>query len=98
MNRFAEATDTRLVEHLEQLRRAVQDFEERARVQKTALEREDRFSQSEPLYQRLTSIRDHLRADLRSAQNELDRRERDRSARPAWSLRSAFAALLGVRV
>lgn len=96
MNGFAEVTDNRLLENIERLKRDIQDFEHRARLQKIVLERQDRFSLSEPLYQRLTSIREHLRADLRRAQDELERR-RNRPVRPRWSLRSAVATLLAAR-
>jgi hypothetical protein len=94
MNRL---TDKRLLEHIAQLERDARDFDQRASLQKTLLERQDRFSPSDPLYQRLTSIRDHLHADLRRARGELEARRQDESSRPRWSLRSAVAALTGVR-
>jgi hypothetical protein len=97
MNALAELSDKRLLKDLERLKHDIQDFEQRASLQKTILERQERFSPSEPLYQRLTSIRDHLRADLQRTQEELERRRRTGAAQPRASLRSAIAALLGVR-
>ena len=96
MHPLAELSDKRLLETIAGLERDVQQFEHRASLQKTILERQDRFSTSEPLYQRLTSVRDHLRDDVRQAQEELDRR-RNTSHRPRWSLRSAVPAFLGAR-
>jgi hypothetical protein len=95
MNPFAELSDKRLLENSRRLERDIQDFDRRANRQKAILERQRRFSSSEPLYQRLTSIRDQLRADLRRAEDEIERRRRSRSARPSWSLRSAVTGLLG---
>ena len=97
MNPFAALTDKRLLETIERLERDVQRFEERANVHKSVLERQERYSDREPLYQRLTSIRDHLRADLRLAVAEREARQRSRSSRPRWSLRSVVATLVGAR-
>lgn len=96
MNDLTELSDRRLLENVEQLERGIQDIERRASLQKTILERQDRFSASEPLYQRLTSIRDHLRADLRRTQEELERRRRNKRA-SSRSLLSTVTALLGAR-
>ena len=96
MNRW---TDRRLLERIAQLERDVQDFDHRASLRKTVLERQERFTAGDPLYQRLISIRDHLRADLRRAQEALEARQQHGSRRPRWSLRSlrsALATLVGV--
>ena len=98
MNPYAELTDKRLLENIERLERDVQHFEDRANVHKSVLERQERYSAREPVYQRLTSIRDHLRADLRLAVAEREARRRSRSARPRWSLRSVLATLVGARI
>ena len=90
MNRW---TDRRLLDHIAQLERDVQDFDHRASLQKTVLERQERFTAGDPLYQRLISIRDHLRADLRGAQEALEVRQQHSSSGPRWSLRSLRSAL-----
>lgn len=82
-----DADDRRLREHVERLQRDIQGFDHRASQQEARLEREGRFSRSEPLYQRFTSIRDHLQSQLREAQEELDRRTRVSPKSPTWSLR-----------
>lgn len=97
MNPFAELTDKRLLETIERLERDVRHFEDRANVHKSVLERQERFSAREPLYQRLTSIRDYLRSDLRLAVQEREVRQRSRSAEPRWSLGSIVATLVGAR-
>ena len=84
MNDIRQVTDERLFQHVERLERDIEDFDARARRQKTALERENRFSWSEPLYQRFASIGNHLRTDLQRAQEELDRRQRTQPARRGW--------------
>jgi hypothetical protein len=97
MNPLEGLSDKRLLEHIARLERDIQDIEHRVSLQKTLLERQDRFSASEPLYQRLTSIRDHLRADLQQAQGELELLRRGGYPPSRWSLRSAVAALVGAR-
>jgi hypothetical protein len=97
MNSLSELSDKRLLDHIARLELDIQNFEHRASLEKIVLERQDRFSASEPLYHRLTSIRDHLRADLRLALGEREARQLARASPPRWSLRSAVATLVGAR-
>ena len=83
-----DANERQLRQHVERLHRDIQDFDQRASQQQARLEREGRFSRSEPLYQRLTSIRDHLQGQLHEAQQELGRRTRVTPKSAGWSLRS----------
>jgi len=94
---FRNLSDSRLHEELERLRRDIQDFEGRAHRQMLVLEAEERFSRSEPLYQRLASIRDHLKRQLREAQEEVDRRARARATRSKPAVRAAVASWFGAR-
>lgn len=91
------ASSRRLEREVRRLEREIEDFEQRATLQRTILERQERFSPNEPLYQRLTSIGDDLREHLRRAKDELARRAREKSAPPRWSLPSAVRELVGAR-
>lgn len=69
-------SSTDLAPRIERLRREIRDFEVRTSRHKAALDREGRYVPSDPLYQRLASIRDYLRSELRATQEKLDRRTR----------------------
>ena len=97
MNHLTRLSDKRLREQIARLKRDIESFEHRAGLRRTILERQDRYSPSDPLYQRLTSIRDHMRVDLKQAQEALEARGAGRARRPGWSLRSAVASLVGAR-
>jgi hypothetical protein len=94
---FRDLSDSRLHQEMERLRRDIQDFEGRTHQQTLVLEAEGRFSRSEPLYQRLASIRDYLKRQLREAQEEVDRRARARARRSKPSVRTALASWFGAR-
>jgi len=85
-------SDSQLQEHVQRLQSDIQDFDLRADRERAALELEGRFSASDPLYQRLTFIRDQLRNDLKQAENELRRRHAARRDKPADGVRAMFAA------
>jgi hypothetical protein len=88
-------TDTALREHIGRLRRDIEDFDRRAGLQRASLEREHRFSQSDPLLQRFTSIGRHLGHQLRQAQEELERRRRADATSARRPFRATLAAWLG---
>jgi hypothetical protein len=92
---FQDRSDARLRDEMVRLQKDIHDFESRAHRQKALLEAEGRFSSSEPLYQRHTSIRQHLQSQLRDAEEEIDRRERVRARSPKFSLRGAVASWFG---
>ena len=96
MDWLTQLSDARLHENIERLERDVQEFETRASQRKAILVRDRQFSMSDPLYQRLTSIRDHLRGQLRQARDELTRRpaSRDNASR---SMRGMLSSFLGAR-
>jgi len=86
-----------LEDEIRRLTRDVEDFTARARKEAVALEREGRAVLSDPLHQRLATIRDHLRDQLRTAQVELARRERAAAKPNRRSFRQTLAGLLGAR-
>lgn len=86
-----------LEDEIRRLIRDVEDFTARAGKEALTLEREGRSVLSNPLHQRLATIRDHLREQLRMAQLERARRERAASKPTRRSFRQALAGLLGAR-
>ena len=97
MKRSSTTRDSHLHETIERLKRDVEDFAARAAREASALEREGRPILSNPLHQRLTSIRNHLSAQLREAEDEVARRASLVARRPKWSLHTALAGLVGAR-
>ena len=97
MDRFKKLRAADLDGAIQRLRRDIADFDARAARESSALERAGRAIESDPLHQRLTSIRDHLKQDLKLAEEERGRRTRASQRKPAWSLRSALSALVGTR-
>ena len=97
MNRLSTMRDAHLHATIGRLKRAIEDFTARAATEASALEREGRPILSNPLHQRLTSIRNHLSAQLREAEDEVARRANLAARQPARSLRTALAELMGAR-
>jgi hypothetical protein len=97
MNRLRTMRDAHLHDTIGRLKRDVEDFTARAAREASALEREGRPIGSNPLHQRLTSIRNHLSEQLRQAEEEVARRANLAATRRAWSLRTALAGLMGAR-
>src|SRR5688572_588973 len=63
---------------IERLKFEEQDLARRVVKRMTALEAENRWHKSDPLYQRLSSVLEGIRDDLRSAHKELARRADER--------------------
>ena len=97
MNRLPMISDRALYDDLCRLERDVRNFEARARDRKAVLERKGKCATGDLLYQRFDSLREHLSAQLHQARAEENRRAEQKAKRPAWSLRSGIASLLGAR-
>jgi hypothetical protein len=96
MNRFRMLADAALQSRLERLKVEEQDVTQRVVTQRAALETEDRWHKSDPLYQRLSSSLEGIREDLQNAEKELARRA-DRPVQQGPSrLLSSVAKITGL--
>lgn len=93
MRPLVEMNDCELTTHVERLRRDVNDFCGRAAQVASTLKREGHVHFNDPLYQRLSSIRDFLREQLGQAEGELERRMQAGGTRPATTLGAAVLGL-----
>jgi hypothetical protein len=82
--------DVQLQKELRRLERDVEDFRARAAAAAAAAERSGRSVISDPLHQRLTSIREFLANRLQDGRTIARTRATAASARSRWSLRSLF--------
>ena len=90
MKQLTTMNDERLQTHIEQLQRDVHDFRERAARVASKVSCEGRETGSDPLYQRLASIRVFLQSKLKEAEQEFERRAHERAKQPAISLGAAL--------
>jgi uncharacterized membrane protein YccC len=74
MNRFRAFEDGPLRARLERLRHSESDLLERVQASIDAAERAGRWAPSDPLYQRLSSVLQKVRRDLRETGEEQQRR------------------------
>jgi hypothetical protein len=94
MKQLATMNDAGLAQHVERLKRDVEDFCGRTARVASTLKCEGRDHGSDPLYQRLSSIRDFLRQQLAQAEQEVTHRAHESAKRrPATSLGAAFLEL-----
>ena len=99
MNCFRMLEDAALQSRIGRLKLEEQDLAERVIKQMAALETENRWHKSDPLYQRLSSVLQRVREDLGDAEQELARRanelpRRDVSARTTRARRTSYAQLV----
>jgi len=90
MKQLTTMNDAGLAQHVERLKHDVQDFCGRTARVASTLKCEGQDHGSDPLYQRLSSIRDFLRQELAQAEQEVMRRAK---RRPATSLGAALLEL-----
>jgi len=94
MKQLTRMNDAELAQHVERLKRDVQDFSGRTAHVASTLKCEERDHGSDPLYQRLSSIRDFLREQLAEAEQEVTRRsDESEQRRPTTSLGAALLEL-----
>jgi hypothetical protein len=94
MKQLTRMNNAELAQQVERLKRDVQDFCGRTADVASTLKGEGRDHGSDPLYQRLSSIRDFLREQLAEAEQEVTRRSHESAKRrPATSLGAALLEL-----